>query len=147
MQQKYWANISDPSVNPLELFAQSKIDAYLAFPPHPQELRSRGIGHVLVSTTVDQPWSQYFCCMLMGNRHYVRDHPVATKRALRAILKATDFCANEPGRAARRLVERGFTARYDYALQTLNDVPYDKWREYDPEDAIRFYALRLRENG
>jgi NitT/TauT family transport system substrate-binding protein len=35
--------------------------------------------------------------------------------------------------------------RYDYALQALQDVPYDKWREYDPEDTIRFYALRLLE--
>jgi NitT/TauT family transport system substrate-binding protein len=41
------------------------------------------------------------------------------------------------------LVDRGFIARYDYALQTLSDVPYDRWREYDPEDTIRFYALRL----
>ena len=37
--------------------------------------------------------------------------------------------------------------RYDYALQTLNDNPYDKWREYDPEDTLRFYALRMREAG
>jgi NitT/TauT family transport system substrate-binding protein len=48
-------------------------------------------------------------------------------------------------RVAQRLVEDGFTARYDYALQTMNDVPYGKWREYDPEDTIRFYALRLHE--
>jgi NitT/TauT family transport system substrate-binding protein len=26
-------------------------------------------------------------------------------------------------------------------------LPYDKWREYDPEDTIRFYALRLHEAG
>ena len=45
------------------------------------------------------------------------------------------------------MVEGGFTARYDYALQTLKDVPYNKWREYEPEDTIRFYALRLREAG
>jgi NitT/TauT family transport system substrate-binding protein len=32
-------------------------------------------------------------------------------------------------------------------LQTLNEVPYDKWREYDPEDTIRYYALRLHEAG
>jgi NitT/TauT family transport system substrate-binding protein len=138
---------SDPAVDPLELFAQGKIDAYLAFPPHPQELRARGFGNVLVSTAVDRPWSQYFCCMLFGNRDYVRKHPVATKRAMRAILKAADFCAMQPERAARRLVERGFTPRYDYALQTLNDVPYDRWREYDPEDTVRFYALRQREVG
>ncbi len=29
----------------------------------------------------------------------------------------------------------------------LNEIPYGKWREYDPEDAARFYALRLRETG
>jgi NitT/TauT family transport system substrate-binding protein len=66
---------------------------------------------------------------------------------LRAILKATDPCATQPERAARRIVERGFTPRYDYALQTINEVPYDKWREYDAEDTVRFYALRLGEVG
>ena len=33
------------------------------------------------------------------------------------------------------------------ALQTLKEVPYNKWRDYDPEDTLRFYALRLREAG
>jgi NitT/TauT family transport system substrate-binding protein len=64
---------------------------------------------------------------------YVHDHPVATKRVVRAILKATDLCATEPARAARRLVDSGFTKRYDYALQTLSENPDDKWREYDAE--------------
>ena len=85
--------------------------------------------------------------MLAGNREFVRDHPVATKRALRAILKATDLCVTEPARVARQIVDGGFTPRYDYALQTLNEVPYDKWRDYDAEDTIRFYALRLHEIG
>jgi NitT/TauT family transport system substrate-binding protein len=142
-----WVLSTDPAVNPLELFAQGKIDAFLAFPPHPQELRARQVGHVIVNTAVDRPWAQYFCCMLGGNRDYVRNHPVATKRAMRAILKAADLCATEPERVARRIVDDGFTKRYDYALQTLKDVPYDKWRDYDAEDTIRFYALRLRENG
>ena len=119
----------------------------LGFPPSPQELRACHIGHVIISTAVDRPWSQYFCCMLMGNREYVRNYPVATKRALRAILKAADLCANEPSRVARAIVDRRFTPRYDYALQTLNDVPYDNWREYDAEDTIRFYSLRLHDAG
>jgi NitT/TauT family transport system substrate-binding protein len=138
---------TDPAVDPMELFAKGKIDAFLGFPPHPQELRARGVGHVLVSTAADRPWSQYFCCMLVGNRDYVRDHPVATKRVLRAILKAADLCAAQPERVARMLVDRGFAPRYDLALQTLNDVPYDRWREYDPEDTLRYYALRLYELG
>jgi NitT/TauT family transport system substrate-binding protein len=72
---------------------------------------------------------------------------VATKRALRAILKAADICAPAPDRAAQSVVDRGFTSRYDYALQSMKDIPYGKWREYEPEDTVRFYALRLQEAG
>ena len=82
-----------------------------------------------------------------ATREFIRNHPVATKRALRAILKATDLCAAEPKRAAQRLVDGRFTDRYEYALQTLTELPYDKWREFDSEDTLRFYALRLREVG
>jgi NitT/TauT family transport system substrate-binding protein len=140
--------VTSPTAPAMELFAQGKIDAFIGFPPEPQELRARKVrGHVVVNSSTDRPWSQYFCCMLAGNRDFVRKHPVATKRALRAILKATDFCVSDPAAAARRMVDRGFTARYDYALQTLKEVPYNKWRQYDPEDTIRFYALRLREVG
>jgi NitT/TauT family transport system substrate-binding protein len=85
--------------------------------------------------------------MLGGNREYVRQHPNATKRVVRAVLKAADLCAVEPARVARRLVDGGFTDRYDYALQTLSELPYDKWQEYDAEDTVRFYALRLHEAG
>jgi NitT/TauT family transport system substrate-binding protein len=139
--------VTSSSVKPMELFADGKIDAFLGFPPEPQELRARKIGRVIVNSAVDRPWSQYFCCMLAGNKDYVRKYPVATKRVLRSILKATDLCVTEPKRVAQRMVDGGFTSRYDYALQTLEEVPYGKWRDYDPEDTIRFYALRLREAG
>jgi NitT/TauT family transport system substrate-binding protein len=142
-----WVTSTDASVDPLELFAEGKIDAFLGFPPEPQELRARHIGHVIVSTAVDGPWSQYFCCMLTGNREYVRKYPVATKGVLRAILKAADLCASEPARVAQSIVDRGFIAQSNYPLETLSELPYDKWREYDSEDTIRFYALRLREIG
>jgi NitT/TauT family transport system substrate-binding protein len=136
-----------PTVDPIELFAEGKIDAFLGTPPEPQLLRARKIGHVIVNSAVDRPWSQYFCCMLAGNRDFVRKHPIATKRVLRAILKAADLCAGDPAGAARRMVDGGFIARYDLALQTLKELPYNKWREYDSEDTIRFYSLRLREGG
>ena len=143
-----WVTRESPEApTPFELFADGKIDAYLGFPPEPQDLRARRIGHVVVDTAVDRPWSHYFCCMLAGNSEYVRKYPVATKRVLRALLKATDLCATEPERVARMLVGGGFTARYDYALEALRTLPYDKWRDYDAEDTLRFYALRLHEAG
>jgi NitT/TauT family transport system substrate-binding protein len=131
----------------MEMFAEGETDAFLGFPPEPQELRARRIGRVIVNTITDKPWSQYFCCMLYGNRAWVRDHPVATKRFLRAVFKAADFCSAEPQSAAQLLVDGGFAQNYDYALQTVQEVPYQYWYEYDSEDSLRFYALRLHEVG
>jgi NitT/TauT family transport system substrate-binding protein len=139
--------ITGPNVDPMQLFLDGKVDAFVGSPPLSLDLRERHIGDIILRSAVDDPWAQYFCCMLGGNLQYVRNHPVATKRVLRAILKATDLCATDPRNAARRLVEGKFTSREDFALQTLSENPYDKWREYDPEDTIRFYTLRLREIG
>jgi NitT/TauT family transport system substrate-binding protein len=139
--------IASPTGNFMELFVAGKVDAFLAFPPEPQQLRARKVGRVILNTATDQPWSQYFCCMLYSSRDFVQNHPVATKRFLRAILKAADICAAEPEGAAQSLVDGGWTPQYDYALQTLKELPYDRWREFDSEDSLRFYALRLHEVG
>ena len=136
-----------PTDEAKRLLAEGKIDAYMGFPPDPQELRAKGIGHVVFSSVADRPWSQYFCCLVAGNREWVRRHPIATKRALRAIVKAGNICATDPERAARYIVDRGFTKSYDYALQTFKELPYGRWREYSAEDTVRFYALRLQEAG
>jgi len=128
-------------------FIDGRVDAMLGFPPDPQELRAKKIGHVLVNTALDRPWSQYFCCVATANRDFVQKHPVATKRALRAIVKATDLCAAEPEKVVRSLVERGFLKDHDYSLQALREVPYRRWRQYDSADTIRFLALRMHEAG
>jgi NitT/TauT family transport system substrate-binding protein len=139
--------VSDPKIDPMALFIDRKIDAFLAAPPQPQELRARGIGHSLLNSATDRPWSQYFCCLLFSRTEFVQKYPVATKRIVRALLKATDLCANEPARAARLMVDQGFTPRYDFALQTLQELPYAAWRDHDPEDTMRFFALRMNEAG
>jgi NitT/TauT family transport system substrate-binding protein len=133
----------------MRLLGQGKIDAFLGFPPQPQELRAKKVGRVVVNSMVDKPWSHYFCCMVTANKEFARKHPVATKRALRAILKGADLCAREPERVARFLVDQGYTVNYDLALQTMKEMQmaYSHWREYDPEDTLRFYALRLHEAG
>jgi NitT/TauT family transport system substrate-binding protein len=83
--------------------------------------------------------------MVTANTDFMRTNPVATKRALRAILKSTDICHKEPEKAVQRMVEQGFSAMC--AKMMLNDVRYGLWRDYDPEDTVRFYALRLHEAG
>jgi NitT/TauT family transport system substrate-binding protein len=137
--------VANPVSESARLLAEEKVDALMGFPPVTQELRNKKIGHVVVSSGLDRPWSQYLCCMVAGNREFVRRNPVAAKRAVRAIAKATEFCAAEPEQAARLVAARGYS--YEYTLQTMKEILYARWREYDPDDAIRFYALRLREAG
>jgi NitT/TauT family transport system substrate-binding protein len=139
--------VTHPFAESARLLADGKIDAFLGFPPEPQELRARKIGRLIVDSAVDRPWSQYFCCLAYANRDFARRNPVATKRALRAILKATDLCAAEPATAARALVTRGYTREYDYAFDMIKKLPYNQWRTESHEDSIRFYALRLHEAG
>jgi NitT/TauT family transport system substrate-binding protein len=131
----------------MQLLAEGKIDAYLGFPTEPQAFRAKKIGRVVVNSAVDRPWSQYFCCMLTGNREFVRKNPVATKRAVRAILKSAEICAVAPEKVAKSIIAIGVGKNYDYALEALERVRYGRWREYDAEDTVRFWALRLHEAG
>lgn len=131
----------------MRLFMEGKADAFLGFPPQPQELRARKIGRVILNTGQDRPWEQYYCCMIAARPDFVSKYPVATKRAVRAILKAADICANEPERTARYIVAKGYEPRYEVALEVVKSLSYTRWRTYNPEDTLRFYGLRLHEVG
>lgn len=138
-----------PHNEAIELFKRGEIDAFMSFPPGPQMLREQGIGKVLVDTNVDRPWSQYFCCLMLGTRTFITKYPVATKRALRALMKANDLVARNPEMAARLIIEKKIRppALEKPLAQAFSEIPYGKWRDYNPEDTIRFYALRLNELG
>jgi NitT/TauT family transport system substrate-binding protein len=137
--------VANATVSQADLFAAGKIDAYIGFPPDPGQPCARNIGHAVVNIAHDRPWSNYFCCMIASNADFVRKYPVATKHAVRAILKATDLCHRQPERAAQRMSELGFSR--ECALMTLKDANYGVWRDYDPEDSVRFFSLRLHELG
>ena len=131
----------------IRAFADGKVDVLMAFVPQPQELRARRIGRVILDTRVDRPWSQYFCCSVHANRRFVEKYPVAARRALRAILKSADACADDPRRAAGFMVSKGYESRPEIALEVVSGLPYRRWREANPEDTVRFFALRLYEVG
>jgi NitT/TauT family transport system substrate-binding protein len=139
--------VTHPAPEAIQLLSQGKIDAYLAFPPTAQEMRANKVGHVVLNSMVDSPWSEYFCCMWAANQEFMRKNPVATKRALRALVKATDITAHDAALAARTMVDKEYTTKYDFTAQAIREIPYNKWRDYDPTDTLRFYALRLRDAG
>jgi NitT/TauT family transport system substrate-binding protein len=142
-----WMPGTSSLLDAMEAFTRGKADAFIGFAQQPVEVRAKKIGKVIVNTTTDRPWSQYFCCMLAANRDFVRRYPVTTKRAMRAILKAADICDSEPLQVARFLSDKLYEPRYEIAAEVMKSLPYNRWREANPEDTIRFHALRLHEVG
>ena len=132
----------------MDCSSTGKIDAFLALPPTLQEVRARNIGHVIVSSITDRPWSQYYL-LHVGDQHGICPKISDCDQAGGAgnFEGRRSMRYPSPQRVAQLLVDRGYTDRYDYALQSLSEVRYDVWRDFDPEDSLRFYALRMHEAG
>jgi NitT/TauT family transport system substrate-binding protein len=139
--------VENAEESPMQLFIDGEIDAFLAIPPEPQEMHARGVGHTILASATDQPWSHYFCCFLTTSADFAAKYPVATKRVMRALLKSVDLCVSQPERVARAMIDRKFANNYDFTFQAISEIRYDRWRDFDPEDTVRFYALRLQETG
>jgi NitT/TauT family transport system substrate-binding protein len=142
-----WVTPTEGAADPVHLFVDGKIDAYMAFMPHATELHGRNMGRVLVDLARTEPWSETFCCLTVARTGFVQDNPIATKRALRALLKATDICANDPKKAAQALVDGGFVKQYENAYNMITNLKYDAWHTIDPEYSLRFYAGQLQQIG
>ena len=135
-------------VNPMELFTQRKIDAFLRFPARaartarPQDRPchcQQHPGPPLVPVFLLHAGHQCGLC-----RRTIQRPP----RGLCALSSRRMICASRsPSGWPRFLVDGGYTKRYDPALQALREISYAKWRDHDPEDTIRFFSLRLREGG
>lgn len=106
-------------------------------------------GHrVILDTSVDKPWSQYYCCLFIANKDWARTNPVATKRVTRAFLRGSDLVTKDKKAAVQRAVDAKLYANPALTPDVLNEtiamLSYE-WREYDPEETMRFYAQRLRD--
>lgn len=139
--------VNHPPTEYARLLSSGEVDAVVALPPWSTELRAKNIGKVIINSVVDPPWSNYYCCTAWANPDWMRKHPVATKRALRAMMRGADAVDKDPEGAARLMVDRKYTNSFDYSCDLLKEMPYDAWRTYDPVDSVRFYALRMREAG
>ncbi len=128
-------------------FSKGEVDAVVAVPPWGERLRAANAGHVILNSVEDRPWSQYYCCVIYANSAFVKNNPVATKRALRAIFKGADFISQDPQGAARYLVDQGYTADFAETGATFKHLNYRLWRDWHPEDTVRFMALRGKDNG
>ena len=130
-------------------FTDGKVDAiFVAAAAGPVLMADpKNPGHVILDSSKDKPWSQNYCCVLVTSRDWYSAHPIAAKRMTRAILRATD-AAKKDLRAAAKLTAEKQTYKATPAVteqvlyDTIKDESFD-WREYDPDDTVRFFALRL----
>ena len=140
--------VNFPPAENARILSSGEVDAVVAFPPINKDLRVKGIGRVVLNSLTDPPWSNYYCCTAVTTRDWLEKHPVAAKRALRAIVKGADVIANDPDGSARFMVDRGLSDNFDYTCDILKEIPYKNiWRDFDPVDSVRFYALRLKQAG
>lgn len=134
-----------PAIDALrDAFLDGRSQAFVAPAAFGPELRRnpRNPGKLILDTTVDKPWSQYYCCQLVANREWARQHPIATKRVTRAVARAADAVQKDRTQVGREYVARGFHKDEGIVNETIAMLSYD-WREIDPEDTLRFFALRL----
>jgi NitT/TauT family transport system substrate-binding protein len=137
----------------MKAFVDGRSDAFLAAADGAAVLRRnpRTPSTKILDQSVDKPWSQYVCCMLTANRDWARQHPVATKRFTRAVMRAADATVKDLPRAAHLGVAGGFQPLLEHPTalsdeQIINEtiaMPSYDWRELDPEETVRFFALRL----
>jgi NitT/TauT family transport system substrate-binding protein len=140
--------VNYPPVENARILSSGEVDAVVAFPPINRDLRAKGVGKVILNSLTDPPWSNYYCCSVATTRDWMEKHPVATKRALRAIVKGANLIAKDPDGSARFLVDKGYASNFDYTCDILKEIPYNNiWRDFDSVDSVRFYALRLKRAG
>ncbi len=140
-----------PDVNALrDAFVDGRSEAFIAPAASGPTLRRnpKNPGKVILDTTMDKPWSQYYCCQLVANRDWARRNPIATKRVTRAFLRAADLLTKDKLGVAHEYVARGFFSTTPAATdeqvvnEVIRDLSYD-WRDLDPEETLRFFGLRL----
>ncbi len=123
------------SMSAMQLFVEGKSDAFLAFAPAPQELRARKIGRVIVNTTQDRPWSQYFCCLVVANREFTDKYP-GDQACLESLSRRRPtYAPRSPSAPPGLLVERA-TNRATRSPWKAKELPYRRWRENHPEDTF-----------
>jgi NitT/TauT family transport system substrate-binding protein len=138
----------------MKAFVDGQVDAFLAAAEGAAILHRnpRTPSTKILDQTADKPWSQYVCCLLLANRDWTRQHPIATKRVTRAVMRAADATVKDRPRAAHVGATRPIASilppsgiSFEEILNDTIAMPSYDWREFDPEETLRFFALRLGE--
>jgi len=143
--------VVQPDANPLNLYLEGKNDAVYVASAGAAALRANPAnrGHVVHDMMMDDPWAKLDCCILVTAQDWYRAHPVAAKRAVRAIFRAADFQPPDRADAVQLVTDRGLFGgpnNFNNVRTAANMVP-SNWREIDLERSTRFFGQLLTDVG
>jgi NitT/TauT family transport system substrate-binding protein len=123
------------------------VDALFTFSPVSFSVLDSGQGHVIFDSSTDDPWSRQLCCALFAPRQFVEANPGATRKAVRAVLRALNRGASDPAAMSEAMVAKSWVVTEDYASRAVAELSFGAWRTHDLADSMRFYGLSLHEAG
>lgn len=143
--------VVQPDANPVNLFLEGKNDAVFVATLGAVALRANPAnkGHIIHNMVMDDPWAKTDCCFLVTTQDWYRAHPIAAKRAVRAIFRSADFQPADRSDAVKLVTDRGLfggPTNFANVVAVANMVPAP-WRDLDPEKSLRFFATLLRDVG
>jgi NitT/TauT family transport system substrate-binding protein len=143
--------VVQPDANPLALYLQGRNDAVYVASAGAGALRANPAnrGHIVHDMMMDDPWARLDCCIIVAAQDWYRAHPVAAKRALRAIFRAADFQPPDRADAVQIVTQRGLfggPGNFDNVRFAANMVP-SNWRDLDLERSVRFFGQLLTDVG
>jgi len=143
--------VAQPDANPLTLYLEGKNDAVYVASVGAAALRANPAnkGHIVHDMVMDDPWAKLDCCILVAAQEWYRAHPVATKRALRAIFRAADFQPPDRADVVQLVTDRGlFGGPSNYSnVRAAANMVSSNWRDLDIERSIRFFGQLLNDVG
>ena len=105
--------------------------------PHPWDKDDEAL-RLVIEGTASETGTEFF-------RALVRNLALALDTAGAWV---TEYLPEEQKlRALAMWLNGAYVEHYEYALETIKLIPYDLWHEYNAEDTMRFFALRLYDAG
>ena len=106
---------------------KGEVDAIATSEPIGSMLVSQGKVRNLADQAKDFPYSEEYCCAVLGNGKFIAENPKAAAAATRALLKAAKWVEANPAAAAKLSVEGKYLAstadQNTFAISHLRYIP------------------------
>lgn len=126
---------------------KGEIDALASADPIAQIIVDKGKAKSILNSAKTAPYNREYCCLVVVNGKFVKEHPDTAAAVTRAILKASRWVAKNPDAAAKMSVEKkyvpGSPAVNAKILSGYHYLPSVK----GGEEAILIAAREMQETG